>query len=279
MNWFNDINFILDEIEKSLTEKIEYNKLAMKIGISENTLMKVFSFIVQIPIGEYVRKRRLTEGYKEIIDGKSKIIDIAIKYNYNSEYAFLRALKNEFQIDLEEIKKNNKSVMLLEKYDISNNIMYHNLNENNGIFDYEIIEKDVMIFYGKHRKISKIEINKEARNFFYEESKTLMKIQEKESGYLGIGNYNYVDNTEKVDFYIAGKHPYSDLEEIHIKRGKWAVFKIKSNPENQADDMYNLIRKVYDVFLKKYSYKLSKDRPCIEYYYTDNIEFWLSIDL
>lgn len=279
MNWFNDINFILDEIEKSLTEKIEYNKLAMKIGISENTLMKVFSFIVQIPIGEYVRKRRLTEGYKEIIDGKSKIIDIAIKYNYNSEYAFLRALKNEFGIDLEEIKKNNKSVMLLEKYDISNNIMYHNLNENNGIFDYEIIEKDVMIFYGKHRKISKIEINKEARNFFYEESKTLMKIQEKESGYLGIGNYNYVDNIERVDFYIAGKHPYSDLEEIHIKRGKWAVFKIKSNPENQADDMYNLIRKVYDVFLKKYSYKLSKDRPCIEYYYTDNIEFWLSIDL
>lgn len=279
MNWFNDINFILDEIEKSLTEKIEYNKLAMKIGISENTLMKVFSFIVQIPIGEYVRKRRLTEGYKEIIDGKSKIIDIAIKYNYNSEYAFLRALKNEFGIDLEEIKKNNKSVILLEKYDISNNIMYHNLNENNGIFDYEIIEKDVMIFYGKHRKISKIEINKEARNFFYEESKTLMKIQEKESGYLGIGNYNYVDNTEKVDFYIAGKHPYSDLEEIHIKRGKWAVFKIKSNPENQADDMYNLIRKVYDVFLNKYSYKLSKDRPCIEYYYTDNIEFWLSIDL
>ena len=279
MNWFNDINFILDEIEKSLTEKIEYNKLAMKIGISENTLMKVFSFIVQIPIGEYVRKRRLTEGYKEIIDGKSKIIDIAIKYTYNSEYAFLRALKNEFGIDLEEIKKNNKSVILLEKYDISNNIMYHNLNENNGIFDYEIIEKDVMIFYGKHRKISKIEINKEARNFFYEESKTLMKLQEKENGYLGIGNYNYVDNTEKVDFYIAGKHPYSDLEEIHIKRGKWAVFKIKSNPENQADDMYNLIRKVYDVFLKKYSYKLSKDRPCIEYYYTDNIEFWLSIDL
>ncbi|MCI8345445.1 MAG: AraC family transcriptional regulator [Clostridia bacterium] len=279
MNWFNDINLILDEIEKSLTEKIEYNKLAMKIGISENTLMKVFSFIVQIPIGEYVRKRRLTEGYKEIIDGKSKIIDIAIKYNYNSEYAFLRVLKNEFGIDLEEIKKNNKSVMLLEKYDISNNIIYHNLNENNGIFDYEIIEKDVMIFYGKHRKISKIEINKEARNFFYEESKTLMKIQEKESGYLGIGNYNYVDNIEKVDFYIAGKHPYSDLEEIQIKRGKWAVFKIKSNPENQADDMYNLIRKVYDVFLNKYSYKLSKDRPCIEYYYTDNIEFWLSIDL
>lgn len=279
MNWFNDINFILDEIEKSLTEKIEYNKLAMKIGISENTLMKVFSFIVQIPIGEYVRKRRLTEGYKEIINGKNKIIDIAIKYNYNSEYAFLRALKNEYGIDLEEIKKNNKSVMLLEKYDISNNIIYHNLNENNSIFDYEIIEKDVMIFYGKHRKISKIEINKEARNFFYEESKTLMKIQEKESGYLGIGNYNYVDNIEKVDFYIAGKHPYSDLEEIHIKRGKWAVFKIKSNPENQADDMYNLIRKVYDVFLNKYSYKLSKDRPCIEYYYTDNIEFWLSIDL
>ena len=261
MNWFNDINLILDEIEKSLTEKIEYNKLAMKIGISENTLMKVFSFIVQIPIGEYVRKRRLTAGYKEIIDGKSKIIDIAIKYNYNSEYAFLRVLKNEFGIDLEEIKKNNKSVMLL------------------GIFDYEIIEKDVMIFYGKHRKISKIEINKEARNFFYEESKTLMKIQEKESGYLGIGNYNYVDNIEKVDFYIAGKHPYSDLQEIQIKRGKWAVFKIKSNPENQADDMYNLIRKVYDVFLNKYSYKLSKDRPCIEYYYTDNIEFWLSIDL
>lgn len=279
MNWFNDINFILNEIEKSLTEKIEYKKLAMKIGISENTLMKIFSFIVQIPIGEYVRKRRLTEAYKEIIKGKSKIIDIAIKYNYNSEYAFLRALKNEFGIDLEEIKKNNKSVILLEKYDISNNMMCNNFNTNNTILDYEIIEKDAMTFYGKHRKISKIQINKEARNFFWEESKTLMKIQEKENGYVGIGNYNYVDNIEKVDFYIAGKHPYNDLKEIHIKEGKWAVFKIKSNPENQADDMYKLIRRVYDVFLNKYSYKLSKNRPCIEYYYTDNIEFWLSIDL
>ena len=279
MNWFNDINFILNEIEKSLTKKIEYKKLAMEIGVSENTLMKIFSFIIQIPIGEYIRKRRLTEGYKEIINKKSKIIDIAIKYNYNSEYAFSRALKNEFGLGLEEIKKNNKSVILFEKYDIYNNIECNNLNENNIMFDYEIMAKDKMIFYGKHRKISKSETNKDARAFFWEESKTVMKIQEKEGSYVGIGNYNYIDNIEKIDFYIAGKYPNEDLKEISIKGGNWAVFRLKSNPENQADDMYTLIRKVYDVFLNKYSYKLSKDRPSIEYYYTNTIEFWLSINL
>lgn len=279
MSWFNDINFILNEIEKSLTEKIDYKRLAMSVGVSENTLMKIFSFIVQIPIGEYVRKRRLTEGYKEIIKGKSKIIDIAIKYNYNSEYTFSRALKKEFGMGIEDIKKNKKSVTLFEKYDIFNSIICNSLNESNTIFDYEIITTEKMSFYGKHRKISKYETNKEARKFFYEESKTLLEIQEKEGVYVGIGNYNYIDNIEKIDFYIAGKSQNENLKEISIQGGKWVVFKVKSNPENQADDMYNLIRKVYDIFLKKYLYKLSKDRPSIEYYYKDSIEFWLSIDL
>lgn len=277
MDWFKDINFVLNEIENSLTKKVDYKKLAMEIGVSENTLMKIFSFIIQIPMGEYIRKRRLTEGYKEIVNGKSKIIDIAIKYNYNSEYSFSRALKNEFGLGIEEIKKNNKSVILFEKCDISNNIDYD--NQYYIIFDYEIIAKDKMFFYGKHRRISKNRTNKDARDFFWEESKTVMKIQEKEGVYVGIGNYNYIDNIEKIDFYIAGKYPNEDLKEIIIKEGNWAVFRMKSNPENQANDMYTLIRKVYDIFLNKYSYKLSKDRPSIEYYYADSIEFWLSIEL
>ena len=279
MRWLNDINFVLNEIENLLTQKIDYRKLAMEIGISENTLMKVFSFIIQIPIGEYIRRRRLTEAYKDIINGKDKIIDIAIKYNYNSEYAFSRALKNEFGVGIEEIKKNNTSVILFEKYNISDEFESKNLNENNLILDYEIIKKNKMIFYGKHRKINKNEVNKEAKRFFLEESKTVMEIQEKEGVYVGIGNYNYIDNIQKVDFYIAGRDPNKNLEEIIINEGKWAVFKIKSKPEHQANDMYKLITKVYDIFLNKYSYNLSKDRPSIEYYYENSIEFWLSIDL
>lgn len=273
---FNDL---INYIEDNLCEEISYKKLAQILGVNEYTMHRIFLFVTNYTLADYIRKRRLSMSALDLLDGKEKIIDIAIKYNYNSEYTFSRALKKEFGMGIEDIKKNKKSVTLFEKYDIFNSIICNSLNESNTIFDYEIITTEKMSFYGKHRKISKYETNKEARKFFYEESKTLLEIQEKEGVYVGIGNYNYIDNIEKIDFYIAGKSQNENLKEISIQGGKWVVFKVKSNPENQADDMYNLIRKVYDIFLKKYLYKLSKDRPSIEYYYKDSIEFWLSIDL
>lgn len=281
MNWYDNINIILDEIENSLTQKIEYKKLAMKIGVSDNTLMKIFSFIIEIPIGEYIRKRRLTEAYKEIINGQSRIIDIAIKYNYNSEFSFSRAFKNEFKMNINEIKSDEKIVELFEKYDFNKYIFKDNKNNLDENFDYKIIQKDKMTFYGNCRKLNKNNINQEAKKFFYDEATNgnLINIQEHDGLYVGIGYYNYIDDIELIDFYIAGKTFDKTCERIDIKSGNWVVLKMVSKPERQAIDMYTLIQKVYNSFLNKYEYKLCKNRPCIEYYYSEKIEFWLPIEL
>ncbi len=54
---------------------------------------RIFLFVTNYTVAEYIRKRRLSMSALDLLEGKEKIIDIAIKYNYESSQAFSRAFK------------------------------------------------------------------------------------------------------------------------------------------------------------------------------------------
>lgn len=60
------------------------------MSCSEWEFRRVFSFITQIPLSEYKRRRRLTMAAVDIQNGE-RIIDIAQRYGYGSQAAFSRA--------------------------------------------------------------------------------------------------------------------------------------------------------------------------------------------
>jgi AraC family transcriptional regulator len=51
----------------------------------------MFAFVTDIPLSEYIRRRRLTLAAFELQNKDSKVIDVALKYGYNSPNSFARA--------------------------------------------------------------------------------------------------------------------------------------------------------------------------------------------
>lgn len=77
----------------NLTERIEYKKLAQILLVNEYTLHRIFYFVTNISLADYNRKRRISMATIDLLERKHKIMDIAIKYQYDSATAFARHLK------------------------------------------------------------------------------------------------------------------------------------------------------------------------------------------
>ena len=90
MDWQKCMNQALDYIENNLSCDIDYYVAAKIMNCSEWEFRRIFSFLAQIPLSEYIRRRRLAMAAIDIKKGE-KIIDVAIRYGYESQAAFSRA--------------------------------------------------------------------------------------------------------------------------------------------------------------------------------------------
>jgi AraC-like DNA-binding protein len=82
---------ILDYIELHLTEAIDFNEIARLACCSNYNFQRIFSFCMEIPLAEYIRNRRMIVAADELRKSDISILDIAVKYGYNSQEAFSRA--------------------------------------------------------------------------------------------------------------------------------------------------------------------------------------------
>jgi len=94
MDWIDRMNSAMDYIELHLTDTIEYEQLAKIVCCSVYHFQRMFSFISGVALSEYIRRRRLTVAAIELQNKNTKIIDIALKYGYESPEAFSRAFKS-----------------------------------------------------------------------------------------------------------------------------------------------------------------------------------------
>ncbi|WP_033168629.1 helix-turn-helix domain-containing protein [Clostridium sp. KNHs205] len=90
MDWQRCMNQALDYVENNLSGDIDYYAAAKILNCSEWEFRRIFSFLAQIPLSEYIRRRRLSVAAEDIRKGE-KIIDIAMRYGYDSQAAFSRA--------------------------------------------------------------------------------------------------------------------------------------------------------------------------------------------
>lgn len=84
------LNLVIEYIESHLAETIE-PKIIEKIACcSYYDIGRIFSLIADINISDYVRKRRLTLAGAELKYDNAKVIDVALKYGYDSPVSFAR---------------------------------------------------------------------------------------------------------------------------------------------------------------------------------------------
>ncbi len=101
----NAMDGSIDFIESRLTEAIDVGELAQQAFFSKTHYQRLFRAIVGEPVMEYVKNRRLQLACRDVQAGNAGILDIALKYGYDSHEGFTRAFKAYFGVTPSEYRK------------------------------------------------------------------------------------------------------------------------------------------------------------------------------
>lgn len=89
------INQSLQYIEEHLEETVTLEEIAVHAGYSEFHFSRIFKENMGMTVMEYVNKRKMVKASQEILQGK-KIIEVAMKYGWQSHSGFTKAFKKQF---------------------------------------------------------------------------------------------------------------------------------------------------------------------------------------
>lgn len=92
MEWIDNFNAAIEELEKHITEEADCERLARIACCSSFHFQRMFTYIVGIPLSEYIRRRRMSLAAVDLQNG-GKVADVAVQYGYDSPTAFNRAFQ------------------------------------------------------------------------------------------------------------------------------------------------------------------------------------------
>lgn len=96
MEWQERMNRAIAWIERHLEEEIEWDEAAREAHCSLFHFLRMFEVITGLTAGEYVRRRRLSLAAMELASGDARVIDVALRYGYDSPDAFAKAFRKLF---------------------------------------------------------------------------------------------------------------------------------------------------------------------------------------
>lgn len=263
MNIYASLNEMIEYIEENLENKIEYSKLAQIVNINETMLPNFFSMLCDISLSDYIRKRRLSKAGMDLVKGKEKIIDIAVKYQYDNATSFSRAFEKFYGVKPSQIKKQQTGLKVFSKlhFDVK--------EEKDENIEYSIISRPKMILYGKKKKTSIQDIKTDAPAFCKE-------IGEKYGLYdYGMTEYANRFEEDKCYFWVLFENEIKGLEKYEIPESKWICIRINSL---NAKDIQKAIRNFYANFLPSCEYTVRR-LPELEYYHDKVTDFLVPIQL
>lgn len=93
MDWLNNWNRALDYLEDHLDGEIRPEELGRLAGCSAYHFQRMFSYLAGVPLNEYIRRRRMTRAAADLRAAGERILDVALRYGYDSPTAFNRAFQ------------------------------------------------------------------------------------------------------------------------------------------------------------------------------------------
>ena len=206
MNWARDLQNAIDYIEEHLTDDVDYNETAKKACMSNFYFQRIFGILCGYSLGEYIRLRRLTLAGSELLNSDEKVIDIAMKYGYDSPESFSRAFLKFHGITPSQAKKDGAKLNHFSHLSV-------NLSLKGGsIMNYKIINANEFTVLEKAEQHSIVdEENKNTIPEFWTRCKrdgtigTLLESLEGDDELLGICYNNQYSDSQTFEYAIAGK--------------------------------------------------------------------------
>lgn len=261
---FEYLNKMIKYIEDNLTENIEYKKLAQIVGTSEYTLQRIFIFLTNMSLSEYIRKRRLSRAFEELKIADIKIIDLAIKYKYDSQISFARAFKAMFGMTPSECKINNNEYKQFPIITFSNN------NNTYEELNYEIKDiNEVKLYCVETSAKTQEDLLYNIRKLYSDIENNGLYRKFSENGMYGIS----ICKEDKYIYYVGSNKKYDNTIEFIIPAGKYAIFSVNSREQK---DIVKKEEMIYTQWLQSTNYDIDHEFN-FELYTKDNCYLYIKI--
>lgn len=226
MDWICRLNSAINYIEEQIENEIDMEKVASIAGCSSYHFQRMFAYMAEVPLSEYIRRRRMSLAATELLSGENKVIDVALKYGYESPTAFNRAFKNVHGVAPSKISEEG---VVLKAYPP---IHFHITIKGEREMDYRIVKKEAFKIIGVSMPLEKeLEKNFEIVPKMWEKASTdgtiptLTTMMNSEvKGVLGVSACN---DLEEWKYYIAVASTLDtpeQFEEYEIPAATWAIF-------------------------------------------------------
>ncbi len=269
-NMVDGITNALAYIEDNITEEINIEEISSKAYLSPFHFQRMFSILCGFPVGEYIRKRRLTLAGEELSTGKTKIIDIALKYGYESPDSFSRAFSKFHGISPSTAKENGARLKSFAPLKIKLKL------EGGTMMEYKITKKSAFTIMGRKKYFSQETAFKKIPEFWDEHFQS--KYAENIKGMFGACVNDY---GKGFDYFIADLYsPWNGIPEgcetVVIPEGLWAVFTCRGKFPEIIQETDTQIWSEWLPNCKEY--ELSGSCNLEFYVSSDTTEIWIPVE-
>lgn len=284
MDCIQSIQKAIQYMEDHILENINYEDVAKHVYMSNYHFHRLFSMVAGITANKYIRNRRLSMAGQELIMSNKKVIDISMKYGYDSPESFAKAFSRFHGVSPIMAKT---SGIQLKSF---NRLLIKIKLEGGMVMRYKIVEKENFEVLAKVKSFRNESISEENNTEipdFWKECR--------ENGTFDV----LTKHTTKHDIYglcapiskesthfnygIGMKYDGNSIPEgyeiWHVKPTLWAVFEcIGNNPECIGETW----DRIFKEFLPSSDYNMLDDTDFELYPESKNsdcfCEIWIPVE-
>ncbi|WHY78445.1 AraC family transcriptional regulator [Neobacillus sp. WH10] len=258
MGWVESLQRAIDYMEEHLLETISIERIAKEANVSVFHFQRTFAILTDINVGEYIRRRRLTLAAQELSNTSSKIIDIALKYGYDTPEAFTKAFRRQHGITPSQARNYRGK---LKSY---NRLMIQVSLKGADPMNYKIVDREGFQVVGVKREFScvngenLIEIPK-MWNDVHEDGTNDQLIELNNGQIKGVVGVCVDKSSNKsgplIDYWIAAEYSGETPDgfmQLDIPASKWVVFEVHGA---MPDAIQKAWKQIYSEWFPSNQYK------------------------
>ena len=230
MDSLERMNRALAYIEATLGDELDMKQVEQLALCSEYHFRRMFSFLAGVTLSEYIRRRRLTLAAFDLLHSEVRVIDVALKYGYNSPDAFSRAFYGLHGLTPTEARNGGRSLKAYPQMTFQLTIqgvseMNYRIEEKDGFSIVGIMKRVKLIYEGVNPEIAAM-----WQSLDEEKINVLKALSNVEPRGLISASTNFSEGRlagDELDQYIGAattKPCPENLVQLDVAPSTWAVF-------------------------------------------------------